>query len=319
MKRAKLFLVMFCLILLPLCGLAEDRLHHCDVNELKQALKAWKAPALTREVNDQGVVYYAQWEGKRPLSDYGVRIVADEQGAVKYFTFTCVFGDPQDFALCLEAFPEDAEEDRAQAMQWIAQNLGESLSEPTVVKTYGDVTLSLIPIGMLTVRPADEEEMAAAATHEVQKMSFDHKPGIVGSNAYDLTIGAEDNGLTVGKRQATNDGYTWYITGTTYYGSYTISIETNKQYEIHRAMFSHAGNDATFFPWAVTLPFDAADIEGASAWVKACQKADKADSYTVGDAVWTFKPHENGRQGGVLTLAVDSFEAYSLYLIDQLD
>jgi len=319
MKLTKVFLVMLCLLLIPFQSLAEECLQNCDVDDLKQALKAWKAPALQREVNDQGVVYFAQWDGKRPVSDYGVRIVADERGAVKYFTFTCVYGDPEDFALCLEAFPEDAEDDRTQAMQWIAHNLGDSLSEPTVVKTYGDVTLSLIPIGMLTVRPADEEEMAVASTHEVQKITFDHKPGIAGSNAYDLTIGAEDNGLAVGKRQATGDGYSWLITGSSYYGSYTIAIETNKQYEIHRAVFSHAGADATFFPWAVTLPFDEADIEGATVWVKACQKASHADAFTTGDAVWTYKPHENGTHGGVLTLTVDAFEEYSLYLLDQLE
>lgn len=319
MKIKILFLAMLCMLIIPFHGLAEEYLQNCDVDDLKQALKAWNAPKLQREVNDQGVVYFAQWEDKRPVSDYGVRIVADEQGSVKYFTFTCVYGNPEDFALCLEAFPEDAEDDKTHAMQWIAQSLGKSLSEPTVVKTYGDITLSLVPIGMLTVRPADKEVRAAATTHEVRKITFDHKTGIAGSNAYDLTIGAKDNNLTVGTRQATSDGYSWLITGSSYYGNYTISIETNKQYEIHRAVFSHAGIDATFFPWAVTLPFDAADIEGATAWVKTCQKNSRADTFTTGDAVWTYNPHMDGKNGGVLTLTVDSFESYGLYLLEQLE
>ena len=84
-------------------------------------------------------------------------------------------------------------------------------------------------------------------------------------------------------------------------------------------MFAHAGKDATFFPWAVALPFESADIDGATAWVKACQKAGRADTFTAGDAVWTYKPHENGKRGGVLTLTVDSFDAYGLYLLEQLE
>lgn len=165
---------------------------------------------------------------------------------------------------------------------------------------------------------ATQSPTAAPSSAPIPTATIFEKPGIAGSNAYDLTIGAQDNGLTVGERQATSDGYSWLITGTTYYGSYTISIETNKQYEIHRATFAHAGTDATFFPWAVTLPFDAADIEGATAWVKACQKSGQEDSYAAGDAVWTYIPHENGQHGGVLTLTVDMFEEYSQYLLDQL-
>lgn len=312
MRRLLLFL---CLFLLPLGGMAENQTLDCGVDDLKQALREWKAPALTRGVNDQGVVYFAQWDGKALLSQYGVRIVTTDGENIEYVQLVCLNGDPEFFRVGLNAIPDDQMDE---AIQWIKGHLdGETMD--SIKYTVGTVELELSPIGVLIVRPNVVSEKSVAKASSIEKCSFDHKPGIAGSNAYDLTIGAEDNGLTVGKRQATNDGYTWYITGTTYYGSYTINIETNKQYEIHRAMFSHAGNDATFFPWAVTLPFDAADIEGASAWVKACQKADKADSYTVGDAVWTFKPHENGRQGGVLTLAVDSFEAYSLYLIDQLD
>lgn len=319
MKLKIMFLAALCLLIIPFQGLSEERLQNCDIDDLQRVLKAWNAPTLQCEVNDQGIVYFGEWDGKRPSSDYGVRIVADEHGAIKYYTFTCVYGEPDDFALCLEAFPDDAEEDRTSAMQWIAAHLAEKLEKTTVEQTYGDITLSLMPAGVLTVRPADEAETVIAAANEAQKITFDHKPGIAGSNAYDLTISAEAYDLTVGKRQATSDGYSWFITGSSCYGSYTITIETNKAYEIHRAVFSHAGLDATFFPWAVTLPIAAADIEGATAWAKACQKSSRVDTFTTGDAVWTYKPYENGQRGGVLTLTVDTYEEYGLYLIDQLE
>lgn len=147
-------------------------------------------------------------------------------------------------------------------------------------------------------------------TKEVMK-----KPGIAGSNAYDLTIGAKDNGLDVGKRMRTSDGYAWTINGSSSYGGYTISIEANDKYELYRVTFAHAGTDKTFFPWAVTIPFDAADIEGATAWIKDCQQNGVEGTFAIGDAVWTYKPHENGR-GGVLWLTVDTFDAYSNYLLD---
>lgn len=319
MKLTKLLLAISFLLLIPIQGLAAEYLQNCDVDDLKKALKAWKAPALQRGVDEQGIVYYAQWDGKRPISDYSVRIVADEQGHVKHFSFLCLQGEADEFSLCLEAFPDDAAAGRKQAMAWIAENLGGSLTDPSVKRTFGQVELELWPIGRVVVRPADAENQAAESTAPAKGMSFDHKPGIKGSNAYDLTIGAKDNGMTVGKRLQTSDGYSWMIDGLSAYGTYTITIEANKQYEIHRAVFAHAGKDATFFPWAVALPFESADIDGATAWVKACQKAGRADTFTAGDAVWTYKPHENGKRGGVLTLTVDSFDAYGLYLLEQLE
>lgn len=309
---------MLCFLLIPFHVQAEEHLQNCDVDDLKQVLKAWNAPVLQREVNDQGVVYYAQWDGERPVTTYGIRIVANEQGEIKYMQISSLYGNPDFFRIGLESFPAEAVENRAEVIKWLDSNLdGETIH--TIKCTVGTVELELAPIGVLIVRPADQTESAVITNHSVDRQSFDHKPGIAGSNAYDLTIGAEDSGLTVGKRQVTSDGYSWLITGSSLYGSYTISVETNKQYEIHRAVFSHAGNDVTFFPWAVTLPFEAADIDGVTAWVNACQKASRLDTLITGDAVWTYKPHDNGQHGGVLTLTVDTFEEYSLYLLDQIE
>lgn len=151
--------------------------------------------------------------------------------------------------------------------------------------------------------------------NQEEEITFDHKPGISGSNAYDLTIGAKDSGLEVGQCVRTFDGYSWTITGFSSYGVYSIVIESNDSYELHRVTFTHTGTDKTFFPWAVTLPFDAADIEGATAWIKECQKNGVEGTFATGDAVWTYKPHDNGR-GGILWLTVDTFDAYSDYLLN---
>lgn len=312
--KMKKLIALLCMMLFPLYAMAEDTLQDCNVNDLEQALKAWNAPALTCEVNEQGVVYFAQWDGKSFLSQYGIRIVTKDGESIEYIQLVCLNGDPKFFRVGLGTISDDQIEE---ASQWIEEHLdGETMD--SIKCTLETVELELSPIGVLIVRPNATSEKSAVDDSFVEKRFFDHKPGIAGSNAYDLTIGAEENGLTVGKRQQTTDGYSWLISGTTYYGSYTISIETNKQYEIHRATFAHAGNDATFFPWAVTLPFDAADIEGATAWVKACQKADQEATFVAGDAVWTYIPHENGQHGGVLTLTVDMFEEYSRYLLNQL-
>lgn len=144
------------------------------------------------------------------------------------------------------------------------------------------------------------------------------KPGIDGSNAYSITTAVKDLGFTVGKRQSTSDGFSWMITGISSYGSYTISLDTNKQYEIHQAIFAHAGEDSAFFPWAATLPFDQADVDETVAWIKSCQTERRAGELVTGDAIWRYQPHTNGQSGGTLTITDEAAESYSDYQLGQL-
>ena len=186
------------------------------------------------------------------------------------------------------------------------------------MKTPRRILCTLIAALMLPVTCPVAGALPSAHAEIAEKQTFDHKPGIIGSNAYDLTVGASDTGfLDVGKRMSITDGYTWTITGTSSYGFYSIYIDANEKYELHRVVFTLVGKDTTFFPWAVTIPFESNDIERATSWVKDCQSNKIEGQLILGDAVWDYKPSVNG-DGGTLTLSVDTCDAYTDYILDMM-
>ncbi len=143
------------------------------------------------------------------------------------------------------------------------------------------------------------------------------KPGIDGSNAYDILISSVCYGLNMGIRQEINDGYVWYVNSKTEHGLYTILLNTTETYEISYASFAHSGSDDEFFSWAITMGYNQANVDEASAWIKVCQDEACASTITIGDAIWTYQPHAQ-RDGGVLTLKDIDCDAYTDYLIDHI-
>lgn len=143
------------------------------------------------------------------------------------------------------------------------------------------------------------------------------KAGIVGSNAYDITVTLDERGFDIGKRQetATKDGYTWYISSSIDGTSYIAQIETNRKYEIYDATFIMTGTDATYLPWAATFPHDLAEQESTVAWVKDQQSRKEAGMITVGDAIWIYTPSESG---GILRVQSSEASVYADAMLDLL-
>ncbi|MBQ8556160.1 MAG: hypothetical protein IJ438_09870 [Clostridia bacterium] len=143
------------------------------------------------------------------------------------------------------------------------------------------------------------------------------KPGISGSNAYDITVTLEDMGFNIGKRQetATKDGYVWYISGIIDGTSYVAHLETNREYEIYDATFMMTGTDATYLPWAATLPHELAEQDSTVSWVKQQQDRKETGSITVGDAIWTYTP---SKIGGTLRVQCVDAAAYADAKLDQM-
>lgn len=193
----------------------------------------------------------------------------------------------------------------------------EAVNTPTATPR---ITATSKPTATPTVdgKPSTTTAGRASATQEATAVpvSMPEKPGLDGSNAYDITVSLEGMGFDIGKRQRTaaKDGYTWSVSHWTADAYYSAVIETNDDYEIYDATFVVTG-DATYLPWAATLPHDQSQQESTVAWVKECQRSAQEATITVGDAVWTYKP-SNG--GGILRVQDVDVPAYADAMMDKL-
>jgi hypothetical protein len=142
--------------------------------------------------------------------------------------------------------------------------------------------------------------------------TFDSKPGIKGSNAYDVIIGLQEKGIAKPETEITSDGYRW-TSRSTRVGQTVMhyAIEANNDYEIYRAYFTMNGEDNGFIKWITTLPHDALD-PSIKEFVMNCMKNKESDSITVGDGIWGVIVGTNGVM--IELMHVDS-EAYFMYTL----
>lgn len=115
-------------------------------------------------------------------------------------------------------------------------------------------------------------------------------PGIAGSNAYDVIGSLRDMGYEL-ERSSIAAGYGWIFQKFVDGAYVTLDLACNKDYEICAANFTMTGNDNGWLYFASTLPYDAANESLTAELVK----SDSEKSITIGDAVWTIQPLENGK------------------------
>ena len=242
---------------------------------------------------------------------YTIRVVQNGEEEVLAFELSVQNGDMSFLEYSQKMFREDDELNRHELLRQISEVM-QGVPGERKTFTLANARCELICTaggGILRVWITDPEDV---------KYDFSRRPGVDGSNAYDIINTLEALGFTVGGRQVTSDGYLWTCTGVSSYGSYAIAVDANMFYEIHQATITHAGNDVIFLPWAATLPFDQADVDETVAWIKSCQTELRAGELVTGDAIWRFQPHTNGQSGGTLTITDEAAEAYSDYLLGQL-
>lgn len=116
------------------------------------------------------------------------------------------------------------------------------------------------------------------------------RPGIEGSNAYDAVVSLEDMGYDL-DRQEIDSGYYWSFSDMSDGVFVSMDITANKDYEICSASFAMSYGDNGFLYFGSTLPYSAAD----KAKTAELLKSDVEKSITIGDAVWTISPLENGK------------------------
>lgn len=149
--------------------------------------------------------------------------------------------------------------------------------------------------------PASEPaSVASSASSELEELVM---PVVVGSNAYDITVSLEKNGLPEAERSSTSDGYTFTATSPDY--SYTIN--TDKDYALSSAEYYVFAEDNGFLGFCASFPYDAADSQAAMDWVN--ENIGNDAETTIGDATFTLS---NGESGPVLKVSALGRDDYLL-------
>ena len=128
------------------------------------------------------------------------------------------------------------------------------------------------------------------------------RPGIEGSNAYDAVVSLEDMGYDL-DRQEIDSGYYWSFSDMSDGVFVSMDITANKDYEICSASFAMSYGDNGFLYFGSTLPYSAADKAKTAELIK----SDVEKSITIGDAVWTISPLENGKWLQVCDIDYDAW------------
>ena len=134
------------------------------------------------------------------------------------------------------------------------------------------------------------------------------RPGIEGTNAYDVTVAMESTGLEVPKRQEVQDGYIWqsqtYKEGNILYN---IEIETTKDYRVTSMQIAMQGGNNNFVWWACACMFG--EESEQVAWLKENMWNETTTTKTFNDAIWTITPINKG-----VTVRIQHVDAESWYM-----
>lgn len=149
-----------------------------------------------------------------------------------------------------------------------------------------------------TPSSAPTSEPASVASSEAEELVM---PVVAGSNAYDITVSLENNGLPEAERSSTSDGYTFTATSSDY--SYTIN--TDKDYALSSAEYYVFTEDNGFLGFCASFPYDAADSQAAMDWVN--ENIGNDAETTIGDATFALF---NGESGPVLKVSAQGRDDY---------
>lgn len=135
-----------------------------------------------------------------------------------------------------------------------------------------------------------------------------YRPGIEGTNAYDVTVAMKEIGIEPPKRQNVQDGYSWmsetYKEGNV---SYNIEIETTKDYRVTTMQVMMSGGNNNFVWWAAACMFG--ENSEQVLWLKDNMWNENATTKTFADDVWTIFPLPKG-----VMLTVEHIDAEKWYM-----
>lgn len=282
-----------------------------NILQLQKLARQWNLSRWENSKTDDGSIRIMMQEDPDAEECYMIRVVQNGEEEVLAFELSVQNGNMSFLEYSQKMFRENDEVNRNELLRQISEVMQ---GVPGERKTF---TLANARCGLICTAGGGTLRVWITDPDAVE-YDFSRRPGVDGSNAYDIINTLEALGFTIGGRQVTSDGYLWTCTGVSSYGSYAVTVDANKFYEIHQANITHAGNDVIFLTWAATLPFDQADVDETVAWIRSCQTERRAGELVTGDAIWRYQPHTNGQSGGTLTITDEAAEAYSDYLLGQL-
>lgn len=131
-------------------------------------------------------------------------------------------------------------------------------------------------------------------------------PTIKGSQAYDIVLSLEEQGLSAPDAVPTQDGYSWTYNDS----SYSYYISSNTSHEVISASFTSLSQDNGFLAFCATMPYDSSDANKAQAWVSDNFGTDA--TITIGDADFKLTGGDNPS----LSINAQGFEDYVLSKVE---
>lgn len=135
-----------------------------------------------------------------------------------------------------------------------------------------------------------------------------YRPGIKGTNAYDVTVAMKQVGVEQPKRENTTDGYRWATPVYKEDGvSYQLEIESDKDYRITTMQIMMQGGNNNFLWWACACVFG--EESEQITWLKENMWNTTTTTKTFSDDVWTINPMDKG-----VFLTVQHVDAEAWYM-----
>lgn len=141
-----------------------------------------------------------------------------------------------------------------------------------------------------SVVSSSESESVTSSSEQSISQSEDSVtiPIVKGSNAYDITVSLEKNGLPKAERSETDDGFTFSATNS----EYSYIIETDKDYALSYADYYVLGEDKGFLGFCASFPYDSADSQTIMTWVN--ENIGTEAETVIGDAEFYLSVAETG-------------------------
>lgn len=190
--------------------------------------------------------------------------------------------------------------------------------EPTLSEVQADVTATPTTIPASTPTPT-LKPVATSALESTPEPSLEPSttvlkmPGIKGSQAYDVILSLEQNGVAEPDTQTISNGFYWQSSITDVGVQFMYDITANEDHEIACATFTVFEEDTVgVLAYCASLPYDAADSDAAMAFVNAHLGEDAQT--TIGDAIFTLTQLKDGT-GTMLDISVVGYDDYVMQLI----
>ncbi|WP_329380082.1 hypothetical protein [Anaerofustis butyriciformans] len=148
----------------------------------------------------------------------------------------------------------------------------------------------------------DNKDKEKQKSEEVKEM-----PTIKSSQAYDIVLSLEENGIPKPKTQSTDDGYSW----SSFTNNYSYYIVSNKKHEVAYAEFMVLrGDGEDYLKYCATLPYKNSQPDKAKKWIE--DNIGKEAKTIISDVVFELS---NGKSGPILIIKSKDYDKYLDYKI----